>query len=85
MASNICSFNLSETCDAAMQMLLNPDTTTEQLLDILRAPDFPCGGILLYDREEMGEIYRTGRGSFRIRAKYVYDPKANCIDIIEIP
>jgi DNA gyrase subunit A len=85
MASNICSFNLAETCDAAMQMLLNPDTTTEQLLDILRAPDFPCGGILLYDRGEMGEIYRTGRGSFRVRAKYVYDPKANCIDIIEIP
>ena len=85
MASNICSFNLAETCDAAIQILYDPDTRTEQLLDILRAPDFPCGGILLYDREQMGEIYRTGRGSFRVRAKYKYDPKENCIDILEIP
>ena len=85
MASSICSFNLAETCDAAIQMLYDPDTTTEQLLDILRAPDFPCGGILLYDREQMSEIYRTGRGSFRVRAKYRYDPKENCIDILEIP
>ena len=85
MASNICSFNLAETCDAAIQMLYDPDTKTEQLLDILRAPDFPCGGIILYDREQTGEIYRTGRGSFKVRAKYKYDPKENCIDIVEIP
>ncbi len=82
MASNICSFNLSEICDAAISVMKNPDA---DLTDILKAPDFSTGGDIIYNREEMAEIYKTGRGTFKIRAKYVYDKKSNCIDITEIP
>ncbi len=85
MTSKICSFNLGEVCDAAIQMLREPETTVNQLLDILRAPDFSGGAGIVYNREQMREIYATGRGSFRMRAKYRYDKAENCIDILEIP
>lgn len=82
MASNICSFNLKELCEATILVMKNPDA---DLLEVMPAPDFPFGGALIYNREEMREIYKTGRGSFKLRAKYSYDKKQNCIDITEIP
>lgn len=82
MASNICSFNLRELCDAAIAVMKDPEA---DLLDIMPAPDFPLGAELIYNRDEMREIYKTGRGSFKLRAKYEYDKKQNCIDIKEIP
>ncbi len=85
MASKICSFNLAEVCDGTIQMLKNPDTTADRMLDIITAPDFSGGGYLLYNRDQLREIYETGRGSFKLRAKYTYDKQANCIDIVEIP
>lgn len=82
MATNICSFNLGELCDATTELMKNPET---DLLDILKAPDFSTGGLLLYDREQMKNIYETGRGSFKVRARYSYDKKENCIEISQIP
>lgn len=82
MASNICCFNLSEICNAAIAVMKDPEC---DLLDIMPAPDFPGGGELLYNRDEMSEIYKTGRGSFKVRAKYNYDKKNNCIEVLEIP
>jgi len=82
MASNICSFNLKEICDATIAHLKNEkaDITT-----YIIAPDFPTGGRLLYDASEMQEILNTGRGSFKVRSKYTYVKKDNCIEITEIP
>ncbi len=85
MASNIASFNLAEICDGAVLLLKRPYADTEKLLEIIPAPDFTCGGDIVYDREKMLDIYNTGRGSFKIRAKYNYDSDNNCIDILEIP
>jgi len=85
MASKICSFNLGEVCDGAIQMLRDPDTTVNQLMDIIRAPDFSGGAYMIYNREQLREIYATGHGSVKLRAKYRYDKKDNCIDILEIP
>ncbi len=85
MASNICSFNLAEICDGTIALLKNPKTSTERMLDIIKAPDFPGGGAILYDRESMQQIYETGSGSVRIRSRYNYDKAENCIDIIQIP
>jgi len=82
MASNICSFNLSEICEATIKLMKDPDA---DIMDVLTAPDFSTGGEILLNEDEMREIYRTGRGSFKIRAKYEYDKKAHCIDIKEIP
>ena len=82
MASNICSFNLKEVCDTTVAYLKNPSCN---LLKTLLAPDFSTGGELLYNEAELQSIYRTGRGSFKVRAKYAYDKKQNCIDITEIP
>ncbi len=82
MASNICSFNLSEICDATIKLMKNPDA---DILDVLKAPDFSTGGEVLYDEAAFREIYQSGRGSFKLRAKYEYDKSANCIDIKEIP
>ncbi len=82
MASNICSFNLGEICDAAIELMKNPDV---DLSEIVKAPDFPTGGLLLYDKEQMDSIYNTGRGSFKVRARYSYDKKENCIEISQIP
>lgn len=85
MSSSICSFNLSEVCDGAIQMLRAPETTVDQMLDILKAPDFQSGASLIYNREQLREIYRTGKGAIRLRARYVCDKNANCIEIIQIP
>ncbi len=85
MASRICSFNLAEVCDGAIQVLRNPNTDADQMLDIIKAPDFQGGAYIIYDRKQLSDIYSTGRGSFTMRAKYVYDKSSNCIDIIEIP
>ena len=85
MASNICSFNLAEICDGAIALLRNPKTGIEKLLDLIKAPDFSGGGLLIYDRDQMRKIYETGQGSFRVRSRYKYDKDANCIDILQIP
>ncbi len=85
MASKICSFNLAEVCDGAVLLLKRPYAEAEALLDVIKAPDFTCGGEIIYEREKLLDIYRTGKGSFKIRAKYKYDAENNCIDIIEIP
>ena len=82
MASNICSFNLKEICDTTVARIKDPDA---DITETLKAPDFIGGGQILYDEDKMNEIFRTGRGSFKIRAKYSYDKKNNCIDIYEIP
>lgn len=82
MASNICSFNLREVCEATIAYMKNENA---DILDIMPAPDFSMGAQLVYSREEMAKIYETGRGSFRLRAKYVYDKANNCIEITEIP
>lgn len=82
MASNICSFNLKEVCATTIAYLKNPNCNISKTL---LAPDFSTGGEIIYNEQEMREIYETGRGSFKIRAKYRYDKKNNCIDIYEIP
>ena len=82
MASNICSFNLKEICDTTVALIKDPDA---DITETLKAPDFIGGGQIIYDEDKMNEIFRTGRGSFKIRAKYSYDKKNNCIDIYEIP
>ena len=85
MASEICSFNLAEICDATIALLKNPKTSVEKILDIVKAPDFPGGGTIIYNRDTMRQVYETGSGSVKIRARYVYDKSQNCIDIIQIP
>ena len=82
MASNICSFNLAEVCRTTIALIKNPDA---DLLDTLPAPDFPTGGEILYDPAQMLQIYQTGRGSFRLRAKWRYVKEGNMIEIYEIP
>lgn len=82
MASSICSFNLKEVCETAINYINNPET---DILETLKAPDLPGGGKLLYNRSEMEQIYSTGRGSFRVNSKYKFDSKNNCIEITEIP
>lgn len=85
MASSICSFNLAEVCDGTVALLKNPRLTTEKMLDIIKAPDFPGGGAIIYNRDDMRAIYETGSGSVKIRSRYNYDKAQNCIDIIQIP
>ena len=82
MASNLCGFNLAEVCDAAIARMRDPKA---DLLSILKAPDFSTGGQLLYDGAALAEIYRTGRGSVRLRAKWRYVKAENLIEIYEIP
>ena len=82
MASNICSFNLQDVCRTAIALIKNPDA---DLLDTLPAPDFPTGGEILYDAAEMLQIYNTGRGTFRLRARWRYLKEGNMIEIYEIP
>ncbi len=82
MASNIASFNLGEVCDAEIAYLKNENADISKYI---KAPDFPTGGYLIYDEEQMTSILETGRGSFKIRAKYQYDKKENLIEITEIP
>ncbi len=85
MASDICSFNLSEICDGTIAILKKPDISVEKIMEIIKAPDFPGGGQIIYDAEQMKQIYETGDGSFKIRSRYSYDESANCIDILQIP
>ena len=82
MASQICGFNLNEVCNAAIAILRDGEA---DLLSIMPAPDFPTGAEIIYDRAAMESIYRTGRGSVVLRAKWRYLPKENLIEITEIP
>ena len=82
MASNICSFNLREVCDTAIALMKNPD---HDILETLPGPDFSTGGELLFDGAATREIYATGRGSFKLRAKWRYVKDGNLIEITEIP
>ncbi len=82
MASSICSFNLAELCEATVKFIKDE---TIDLCEYLKAPDFSTGGELIYNRKELEQIYRTGRGSVKLRAKYQFDKKNNCIEILEIP
>ena len=82
MASNICSFNLKEVCDTAIALMKNPD---HDVLETLPGPDFSTGAELLFDEASTREIYSTGRGSFKLRAKWHYVKEGNLIEITEIP
>ena len=82
MASNICSFNLKEVCDTAIALMKNPD---HDILETLPGPDFSTGAELLFDEAATREIYSTGRGSFKLRAKWRYVKEGNLIEITEIP
>ena len=82
MASNICSFNLREICETTIALIKDEghDITTTLL-----APDFPGGGRIIYRHEDIEEVYKTGRGSIKVRSVYSYDKEANCIDVTQIP
>ena len=82
MASNICSFNLKEVCDTAIALMNNPD---HDILETLPGPDFSTGAELLFDEAATREIYATGRGSFKLRAKWRYMKEGNLIEITQIP
>jgi len=82
MASNICSFNLAEVCNTTIALMNNPD---HDILETLPGPDFSTGGQLIFDEVVTREIYSTGRGSFKLRAKWNYVKSANVIEITEIP
>lgn len=82
MASSICSFNLSEVCETAIEIIKDPEYN---VADSLKAPDFAGGGLIIYDRDALENIYETGRGNIRVRSVYRYDKSNNCIDITQIP
>ncbi len=82
MASSICPFNLAEVCETAVALMKNP---SHDVLTTLKAPDFPTGGFVLYNQNELSQIYNTGRGSVRVRARYTHDASAGCIEVTEIP
>ena len=82
MASSICPFNLREVCETTIAYIKDEEIN---VADTLLAPDFPIGGKLLYNRDEIEKIYETGRGSFKVRGVWEYDKSQNCIDITEIP
>ena len=82
MASSICSFNLQEVCEATIAFIDDPE---EDMTKYLKAPDLSTGGQLIYNEKEIRNIYETGRGSFKLRAKYRYDKANSCIEIYEIP
>lgn len=82
MASSICSFNLEEVCKTTIELLRDPKFDVSETL---KAPDFAGGGLLVYDKAAMDEIYNTGRGSFKVRARYSFDKPNSCIEITEIP
>ena len=85
MASDICPFNLAEICDGTIAMLKKPNISTERLMELIKGPDFPGGGLMLYDAVQMRQVFESGNGSIRVRARYTYDKEANCIDILQIP
>ena len=82
MASNLCGFNLAEVCDTTIAFIKDPG---HDIMSTLRAPDLPTGGELLYDEGALREIYRTGRGSFKVRSKWRYNKSENLIEVYEIP
>ena len=82
MASNISSFNLREVCEGTIAYLDNPDI---DICNYIKAPDFSTGGFIIYEKDQMEEILRTGRGSFKIRSKYQFDKKNTLIEVTEIP
>lgn len=82
MASSICSFNLSEVCQTTIGLLRDPDF---DIMSTLIAPDFTGGAQIIYDKKVMETVYKTGRGSIKLRGRYTYDKYANCIDILSIP
>ncbi len=82
MASSIASFNLEEICEATKMLIRDSEA---DISDVVKAPDFVGGGQIVYDEDKMKEILRTGRGSFKVRSKYIYDKPNNCIDVVEIP
>lgn len=82
MASSFCGFNLQEVCDTTIAFLKDPE---HDIISTLKAPDFPTGGELILDMPQMQEIYRTGRGSFKVRSKWKYMSRENIIEITQIP
>lgn len=82
MASSICPFNLTEVCETAIALIKNPN---HDISSTLLAPDFPGGGMIIYDKKQMENVYETGRGSIKVRGRYSYDSSANCVDVLTIP
>lgn len=82
MASAVCPFNLAEVCETTIGLLKNPE---HDIISTLKGPDFPGGGFIVYDERELSNIYRTGRGSIKIRARYNFDASSNCIEVTQIP
>lgn len=82
MASNLCSFNLKEICDATVAYIKNQNV---DFIQYIKGPDFSTGGYLIYNENDIRGIYESGRGGFKVRAKYRYDKQNSCIEIVEIP
>lgn len=82
MASSVCPFNLAEVCETAIAVIKNPN---HDIISTLKGPDFPGGGFLYYDEDELQKIYDTGRGSVRVRSKWTYNKQDNCLEVTEIP
>ncbi len=82
MASSICSFNLKEVCETTIGLLKDPQFDVSQTL---KGPDFAGGGLIVHNQSELEKIYRTGRGSVKVRGRYTYDKQNNCVEITEIP
>lgn len=82
MASSICPFNLEELCDTTIELMRDKN---HNALTTLKAPDFPGGGLIVYDQTELEKIYSTGRGSVKVRSVYNYDKESNCIEVTQIP
>lgn len=82
MASAVCPFNLKELCEATISIIRDPEFDA---LETMKGPDFPGGGYMIHDADKLRQIFDTGRGAVKIRAKFSYDKEANCIEITEIP
>lgn len=82
MASAVCPFNLAEVCETTAALIKNPE---HDIMSTLKGPDFPGGGYIIYDENELAKVYETGRGSVKIRSKYNFDESSNCIEVTEIP
>ncbi|WMJ84440.1 DNA gyrase subunit A [Oscillospiraceae bacterium LTW-04] len=82
MASSICPFNLAEVCETAIALIKNPEHV---ISDTLKAPDFPGGGQIIYNADDLEKIYATGRGSVRVRSRYRIDKSSGCLEIVAIP
>lgn len=82
MASNICSFNLREVCETTAALIRDPN---HNIKSTMPAPDFAGGCPIVYDEDAIDKVYETGRGSIKLRSKYLYDKKENCIDVLSIP